>query len=274
MSPLRTTSSASRKRSRELFMSIPRPSNSSFAAPRPTPSRSCGPAAGCRARTPPRRSGSGRATGAPPPSCRCRSRCLRGEVRQQLQRVGDHRVRREVVLDGPERVEPERLDLHSDRDLLVVHLRVLTRAAGPSPSRRDDPSRCSSGRRTPPHTARNPPFDRRLPNPRPADRQLTHASSRPSRRYIYDFGAAWNPCVTECGEKAPLSGAKIVHDHPPVGCVTRARRSRPSGRRRCASTTWRSPDGHSTSSSSTEAADPSPKWTCRWCDDLGPPRAA
>ena len=74
------------------------------------------------------------------------------EVGEELRRVVDHRVGREVVLHGPERIEPERLDQLAEAELLLVDLGVadgLRRCIGRRQPRRlrSDPNRCSSGRR-------------------------------------------------------------------------------------------------------------------------------
>ena len=47
-----------------------------------------------------------------------------GHVRQELERVGHHRVAREVVLDRPDRVEPERFGQPGELQLVRVDLVV------------------------------------------------------------------------------------------------------------------------------------------------------
>ena len=79
-----------------------------------------------------------------------------GEVGQELGRVVDHRVGREVVLDGPQQVEAERLDQPPEVELLAIDLRVGGSAAG-GWLRRLPPPRTGPSRRSSARTARPRP---------------------------------------------------------------------------------------------------------------------
>ena len=113
---------ASSKRSRALFMSMPKCSYSTRASPRPRPSTARPPERWSRnAIFSTTRSGSFHGTITAPVPSWIRRR-LRRHARQELDVVGARGVVGEVVLGRPERVEAERLGEVGDPDLIAHHV--------------------------------------------------------------------------------------------------------------------------------------------------------